>query len=258
MDVIGIHPYPGYDRSFEEEGTTAAITQLRTMMTSAGVGSKPIFDSEQGWWSDGEEAYYDVGNWAPREWMWLRSMGISDWNYFIPEGFYSGQGTDFSVIEATNADEYVKPGVIGLMTATSTGGSTVPQDGQHRRAPRVRDALRSRRRRPGDSDVLAVWTDDLTIAADITTTDTGTDTIAATESLGAPSSFSVAASPPAALTLSGAPIYLTVPTTESISVIANESFGTNLRARELRGDGDSLVRARAGPFSPTWWRECTK
>ena len=71
MNVAAIHPYPGYNRSFEEEGTLAAIQALRGLMTSNGAAAMPIFITESGWWSDGEQSFYDVGNWAPREWILL-------------------------------------------------------------------------------------------------------------------------------------------------------------------------------------------
>ncbi|MGH9104653.1 MAG: discoidin domain-containing protein, partial [Acidimicrobiales bacterium] len=230
MDIAGIHPYPGYDRSFEEEGTPAAIQALKALMARYGAGSMPIWDTEQGWWSDGEEAFYDVGNWAPRAWMWLRSLGITNWDYFIPEGGYAGFGTDYSLIEASNADLYLKPGAIGLMTVSNLLGDRPFVEQVDLGIPHAYGMLFGP---PADgsasNDILAVWTDDLDVAGQVSlTSGPGTATLTTTGSLGEPGSLTVSASSPAPVQLSGAPLYLAVPSGDTISVGPAESFGPDL------------------------------
>ncbi len=184
MNVAAIHPYPGYNRSFEEEGTLAAIQALRGLMTSNGAGAMPIFITESGWWSDGEQSFYDVGNWAPREWILLKSLGVSNWNYFVSEGEFDGTGSDFSLIDASDGDNYVKPGAIGLMTASNLLGDRPflrsvslgiphsygelfgPGSGAH-----------------GGSNVLVVWSDDLNTPAEIDTTSSSSISVSTTEAL---------------------------------------------------------------------------
>jgi hypothetical protein len=230
MDIAGIHPYPGYDRSFEEEGTPQAIEDLRSLLASYGKASMPVWDTEQGWWSDGEQAFYDVGNWAPREWMWLKALGVSSWDYFITEGQFSGFGTDFSLIDAANGDYFVKPGAIGLMTVSNLLGDRpflkivdigIPHGYGMLFGPPENGSA--------SNDVLAVWTDDLDVAGEVSlSSGGGTVIVPTTSSLGAPGSLTVPASSPAPIELSGAPLYLTVPEGADIAVGPAESFGPNL------------------------------
>ncbi|MHB1844988.1 MAG: discoidin domain-containing protein [Deltaproteobacteria bacterium] len=225
MNIAGIHPYPGYDRSFEEEGTPAAIAQLRTLMTSHGASSMPIWVTEQGWWSFGEETFVDIGNWAPREWMWLRSLGVTSWNYFITEGNYQS----FELIQTANGDAVVDPGAIGLMTVSNVLKTRpflrqvslgIPHAYGMLFGPPANGSA--------TNDVLAVWTDDLSVAGEVSLSGgSGSVTIPTTGSLGQPGSLTVSPSTPAPLELSGAPTYLSVPAGDTLSVGPAESFGTN-------------------------------
>ncbi len=230
MDIVGIHPYPGYNRSFEEEGTPAAITQLKGLMASYGASSLPIWITEQGWWSDGEEDFYDVGNWAPREWMWLRALGVTSWNYFITEGQFSGFGTDYSLIDASNGDYFVKPGAIGLMTVSSLLGSRPFIKQVDLGIPHAYGMLFGPPSNgSATDDVLAVWTDDLEVPGTVSVAPgSGRVTIPTISSLGAPASLTVSPGSPAPLLLSGAPTYLTVPAGSSVSVGPSPPFGPNL------------------------------
>jgi hypothetical protein len=235
MDIAGVHPYPGYDRSFEEEGTPQALEELKALLASYHKGRMPIWDTEQGWWSDGEEAFYDVGDWAPREWMWLKALGVKSWDYFITEGQFSGFGTDFSLIDAADGDYFVKPGAIGLMTVSHLLGDRAflkmvgigvphgygmlfgPERGPAKGAPYARD------------DVLAVWTDDLRAPGVVSLArGQGTLTVPVTGALGATWDLRASASSPAPLELSGAPLYLAVPPGKAVSVGPAERFGPDL------------------------------
>jgi hypothetical protein len=230
MNIVGIHPYPGYNRSFEEEGTPAGITQLKSLMARYGAGSLPIWITEQGWWSDGEENFYDVGNWAPREWMWLRALGVTSWNYYITEGQFSGFGTDYSLVDATNGDYFVKPGAVGLMTASTLLGARpfirqVDLGIPHAYGMLFGPASNG----SAANDELAVWTDDLDVAGAVSVAPgSGPLTIPTASSLGAPGSLTVTPASPAPLLLSGAPTYLAVPAGSSVSVGPSQSFGRNL------------------------------
>ncbi len=230
MNIVGIHPYPGYNRSFEEEGTPTAIAQLRGIMASYGASSLPVWITEQGWWSDGEEDFFDVGNWAPREWMWLRALGVASWNYFITEGQFSGFGTDYSLIDASNGDYFVKPGAIGLMTASTLLGTRPFIKQVDLGIPHAYGMLFGP---PSNgtttTDILAVWTDDLAVTGTVSVAPgSGRTTIPTTSSLGASGSLTVSPASPGSLLLSGAPTYLTVPAGSSVSVGPSESFGENL------------------------------
>ncbi|MGH9105826.1 MAG: discoidin domain-containing protein [Acidimicrobiales bacterium] len=252
MDVVGIHPYPGYDRSFEEEGTPAAIDALKALMARYGAASMPIWDTEQGWWSDGEQAFYDVGNWAPREWMWLRALGVATWDYFITEGQYSGVGTDFSLIDAANGDYYVKPGAIGLMTVSHLLADRPFLRQVDIGIPHAYGMLfgpPSRGKATGD--ILALWTDDLDVPAEVSLlSGPGSVTVPTTGSLGEPGSLSLSKTAPTRVELSGAPLYLSLPAGVSVSVGAPESYGPNLA---LASEGARAVASssQGGDNSPS-------
>ncbi len=54
LNVVGVHPYTGYDDSYEEDNIPVFLQDLKTLMSDNGAGSDPIFNTEQGWWSDGD------------------------------------------------------------------------------------------------------------------------------------------------------------------------------------------------------------
>jgi hypothetical protein len=248
MNIAGIHPYPGYDRSFEEEGTPAALAQLRALMASHGAGSMPIWVTEQGWWSYGEGTFVDIGNWAPREWMWLRSLGVTSWNYFNIENNYES----FELIQTDNGDAVVDPGAIGLMTVSNLLKTRpfirqvslgIPHAYGMLFGPPANGSA--------TDDILAVWTDDLSVAGEVSlAAGSGSVTIPTTGSLGQPGSLTVSPSTPAPLELSGAPTYLAVPAGDTLSVGPQESFGANL-ALASSGATASASSSQGGANSPS-------
>jgi len=248
MDIAGIHPYPGYDRSFEEQGSPAAIAQLRTLMASHGASSMPIWVTEQGWWSYGEGTFVDIGNWAPREWMWLRSLGVTSWNYFNIENNYES----FELIQTDNGDTVVDPGAIGLMTVSNVLKTRpfirqvslgIPHAYGMLFGPPANGSA--------TNDILAVWTDDLSVAGEVSLTGgSGSVTIPTTGSLGQPGSLTVSPSTPAPLELSGAPTYLSVPAGDTLSVGPAESFGTNF-ALASSGATASASSSQGGANAPS-------
>jgi len=248
MNIAGIHPYPGYDRSFEEQGSPAAIAQLRTLMASHGASSMPIWVTEQGWWSYGEGTFVDIGNWAPREWMWLRSLGVTSWNYFNIENNYQS----FELIQSANGDTVVDPGAIGLMTVSNVLKTRpflrqvslgIPHAYGMLFGPPANGSA--------TNDILAVWTDDLSVAGEVSLAGgSGSVTIPTTGSLGQPGSLTVSPSTPAPLELSGAPTYLSVPAGDTLSVGPAESFGTNF-ALASSGATASASSSQGGANAPS-------
>ncbi|MDA8340702.1 MAG: glycosyl hydrolase, partial [Actinomycetota bacterium] len=228
VDIVAAHPYTQYDASFEEEGTMAGLQSLRSLMAQYGASAKPIWVTELGWWSDGPAAYYDVGNWVARAWMWLHSVGITDWNYFVTEGEFSGTGTSYSLIQGSSQDQYVKPAGIALMTVSNVLGSrpflgTVPTGVPHATAMLFGPP-------PGGSgDVLAAWTDDLSVPAVVSVTGgTVPASLATTGALGSSGSLAFGSGSSAPLELTGAPVYLHVPSGTTVAIAPAETFGTDL------------------------------
>ena len=250
LDVVGTHPYTGYDDSYEEDNIPPLLSALVGLMASNGAAAKPLWDTEQGWWSNTHETYYDAGNWAARAWMWNKSVGITTWNYFITEGAFSSSDQSYSLIQAGAGINYVKPDGIALMTVSSLLGSrpylgTVATGIPHAYAMLFGPA-------PGTTtDVLAAWTDDLTMAADATlSAGVGPVAVPTTGVLGQAGSLTVAAGTQTPITLSGAPTYLTVPQGDTLALAPAESFGSDLAlgsgvsaaaTSSVSGNGPSLA-----------------
>ena len=58
MDVVGIHPYTGHNRSFEEQGMPDLLARFRQLLATHDAASKPVWDTESGWWADGPANLY--------------------------------------------------------------------------------------------------------------------------------------------------------------------------------------------------------
>ncbi|HXW33534.1 MAG TPA: discoidin domain-containing protein, partial [Acidimicrobiales bacterium] len=229
LNIVATHPYTSYDRSFEEDGVIPGMVQLQNLMAEYGAASKPIWITEQGFWSDGYSSFYDVGNWVAREWILLRTVGITNWNYVVPEGEFSGPGTSYSLIAAASSDQYVKPAGIAVMTASQLLGKRPYLGSVTTGIPHVYAELFGSSE-GSSNDELVLWTDDVaSISADVTlASGTGPATIATTDVLGSPGTLQVSNGTDTPLTITAAPIYLSVPTGDTLGVGPAETFGPNL------------------------------
>ena len=226
LNVVGIHPYTGYDDSYEEDNIPVFLQDLKTLMSDNGAGSDPIFNTEQGWWSDGTAAFSDAAGWAASAFMWNKSLGITNWNYFMYEGSYTDGDGSFSLIQGADVDDYVKPDGIALMTVSNVLGgrhfiAMVPTGIPHTYAMEFGPSATS------TSSIVAIWTDDLSTTADLSLT-TGSATLPVTGTLGQASSLSVASGTQTQLGISGSPQYISVPSGSTLTIAAPESFGADL------------------------------
>ena len=228
VDIVAAHPYTQYDVSFEEEGMVAGLQALRSLMAQYGAASKPIWVTELGWWSDGPGAYYNVGDWVARAWMWLHSLGITDWNYFVTEGAFSGTGTSYSLIQGSNQDQYVKPAGISLMTVSNVLRSR-PYLGTVATGIPHATAMLFGPPPGGSGDVLAAWTDGLSVPATVSVTSgTVPQSLATTGTLGSAGDLPLGSAGSSPLELTGAPVYLHVPSGTSVSIAPTEAFGADV------------------------------
>ena len=111
LDVASVHPYTGNNDSFEEDGMPAQVRQLQGML-----GGKPLWFTEVGWWSDGDYNFLNQANVVARAMIWQKVLGVPVWNYFFDEGNWGNDGVSFSLIQASSADDYVKPAALATMT----------------------------------------------------------------------------------------------------------------------------------------------
>ncbi len=228
LDIVATHPYTGYDDSYEEDDIPDQLQNLENLMAQNGAAGKPVWITEQGWWSNTSGTFYPAGNWVARAWMWNKSLGINSWNYYITEGGFQGGGMSWSLIQAGSEDDYVKPDGIALMTVSRLLGARpylgfVPTGIPHAYAMLFGPP-------PGSStDVLAAWTDDVWVGAAATlAAGTAPVTIPTTGVLGQTGSISVAPGAQTPITLSGAPTYFTVPAGDTLALSAAQGFGPDL------------------------------
>ena len=115
MDVAGIHPYTGHNRSWEEDGALDQLSQLRAVLKR---GDQPvrIWNTEQAWWSDGPFNFLAQADNSARAMLWMRAYGIEKWGYFIPEGSWGNDGVTFSTVQTGG---FVKPSALALMTTSA-------------------------------------------------------------------------------------------------------------------------------------------
>lgn len=124
MDIIGLHPYTGHNRSLEEQGSITAILTLKRMLADSGAGSKPLWVTEHSWWSNGPYNWISQADKSARAEIWYHYLGISKWSYFLTEATWGNDGVSFSAIE--NADR-VKPAALALMATNGILGDASVQ-----------------------------------------------------------------------------------------------------------------------------------
>jgi hypothetical protein len=220
MDVIGDHPYTGSNRSFEEEGQVALLQQLQSVIASdPGGAGKPIWDTESGFWSSGTDGYYSQGDKLVRKLILESSLGIGDVYNFMDIDSYDISGEVWGLIDSSGLD----PGGLAAVTyGHILGGRTfegwLPTSIPHSYAAEYGPSLT-------DPDgVVAVWSDDYTVSAQLTLSGGGPATVT--------SEYGGANQVPSgsAFSVGGAVQYVTVPLGQTLSIHAGESFGANYAA----------------------------
>ncbi len=224
MDVAAIHPYTGSNDAYEEDGIPAQVRQLEAVL-----GTKPLWFTEIGWWSDGDYNFLGQANGVSRSLIWQKALGVPVQNYFFDEGGYGSQGVSYSLIEASQGVDYVKPSALAAMTtsgllagrpALATPSIGIPQGYEADFGATA----------GGTTRVSAVWTDGLPVTASVTlTSPTGsTDPITVTSEYGNATTVSADSGTAYSLPLSDQVSFLTYPAGDTLTVGPTEAFGTNL------------------------------
>lgn len=222
MDVVGVHPYTGYNRSWEEEGFSAdgaELDQLRTILEPC--GGLPVWDTETGWWSDGVVNLWASGWDVARKLWWYAAEDVEEWTYFFSEGGFGETGNSWSLLQL---GAYVKPAgaamaatapvVAGLdgVAAVDTG-----TPGVHAMTGRAGDG----------SSVLAMWSEDLTTSVVVVPEGGREVSVTRRDVYGAEAAVEIAAKG-TEVAVTGSPVLLRVPAGTDLDVRATEPYGEDV------------------------------
>jgi hypothetical protein len=222
MDVAGIHPYPGHNRSFEEQGTIDQLPKLRAMLQRNGQPI-PIWVTELSWWSDGSYNFLHQADASARAMLWMRANGISKWAYFIPEGAWGDDGVTYSTVQTGG---FTKPSALALMTTSAqlagrpflgTVDVGAPSAYAMRFGPRAGD--------PSSGELLVAWTDELRLPAVITPDQAGRQVVE-TDELGASQTRTLDGD--TGVMLDSAPKFFALDGAGHVSIAPGEAFASDL------------------------------
>lgn len=284
MDVVGLHPYTGFNRSWDEEGTDGPLGQiaaLRRVLSDAGCADLPVWDTESGWWSDGPANTYQQADDVARTRLHLTDLGVTGWTYFYSEGGWGEGGFSWSLVQVGS---FVKPGALAMATVDrvlsgrpaperiDTGDPVVhalaygPVDDQPGDADPATGSLADPRATAGtpigaDQDLVAVWTEDAVTTVQVIADRTGTVTV--TDLYGGSRTLDVTAGRPAELPVSGAPVYLTAPTDLDLTVAGTDRgpdllAGGTVTASSTGDGGDLDLLVTADGAQSTGWQAGTR
>ncbi len=142
MDVAAVHPYTGSNDAYEEDGMAAQVRQVQALL-----GGKPLWFTEVGWWSDGDYNFLGQADDVTRSMIWQKALGVPVQNYFYDEGSWGNDGISFSLVQASQSVDYVKPaGARHDDDLAATGRSPLPVDAVRRDPPGLPGRLRYDRR----------------------------------------------------------------------------------------------------------------
>jgi hypothetical protein len=251
LDVASVHPYPGNNDSFEEWGEVGQIKGLQAL-----IGAKPLWFTEVGWWSDGDYNYLHQADAVTRAMVWQKVLDIPVWNYFLDEGNFD-QGTSFSLIQATDTDDYVKPAALAAMTEANQIGDRPFVDLATTGIPATYEAVFGPSA-ASSSNLAAVWSDGLAVSGSVTLTTPGGGSVpmTVTSEYGQVVHRSVDSGRPYRLGVSDQVDYLSYPVGTTLSFGPTRSYGSDLAtshgasASASSGSGSAAV---AGTTTGAGW-----
>lgn len=227
LDVVGIHPYTGYNRSWDEEGADGPIGQLAELadvLAGCGDEAPPVWDTESGWWSDGPGNHWAQGYDVARTLLWTRALGVPQWTYFFSEGGWGEGGFSWSLLQI---DSFVKPGALAMATVSALLEGRPPPEVVETTAPATH-VMHVGARAGGTDDLVAVWTDDLVTSLELTAD--ADATVRVTDVYGATRDLDAVAGEPIPLPVSGAPVFLTAASGVHLDVTPSEPTGADVLA----------------------------
>ncbi|GAA3664760.1 hypothetical protein [Microbacterium marinilacus] len=250
IDAVAVHPYTGWNRSWEEEGFSAdgaGFDELRAVL-GPDCAALPLWDTESGWTSDGGAASWAQGAVVARKLLWYDHDDVAGWTYFFSEGGWGENGLSWSLVQHGS---HVKPGALAFATVSRL------IDGRDRgELLDVAHPLAHAMRFGGDTDLVAAWSDD----ARITVTATAdAETLETVDVYGARGEVPLREGR-AELTLTGSPLFLLAPAGAEISLEPSEPFDDDLLAgravttssTHVDADPQTITSGDVSPYRP--WR----
>jgi hypothetical protein len=225
MSVAAIHPYPGNNDGWEEDGIPGQIQDLEKMLKS-----KPLWFTEVGWWNNGDYNYLHQADAVARALIWQKILHIPVWNYFFDEGTFGNYGISFSMIQTVNnGDDYVKPVALATMVATAQttarpylglASTGIPQSYEARFGPA----------RGGKTRLTALWSDELATPGVVVVKAPGGGTVpvTVTSEYGDTATAELTSGKPYTTTISGQVVYIAYPSGDTLSVGSTEAYGADL------------------------------
>ncbi len=256
LDIVGIHPYTGFNRSWDEEGVDGPLGQIAELNEAleACGSSPPVWNTESGWWSDGPGNHWAQGYDVARTLLWSRALGVEEWTYFFSEGGWGEGGFSWSLLQV---ESFVKPSALAMATVAGLLEDRPPPTVEDAAVPYTH-VMRVGARPGGDDRLTAVWTDDLVMevqaTADQDTTLTLTDVYGATREVDA------SAGEPFSLPVSGSPVIVSAPGGAEVVIPAADPAGPNLladgrvSASSTGEDTDPAAVLHPGGADATPWR----
>jgi hypothetical protein len=227
MDIIGIHPYTGHGRSYEEEGLIRGFEAFNNMKAAHGVASKEVWDTESAWWSDGQGSMYATADRVARKLALNNQFKVSKWSYFIPESGFGEWDLSWSMIYFANkANHFVKPAALSAMVYNTQAGSRLflkmlPTGVPHTYAVLYGPAP------GGNNNLVMLWSDDMKTDVKVSMPDVTATSTKLTDLMGLESSLTIN-SGAISMSIDGSPQYLVIPSMSEPTITAGETFGANL------------------------------
>jgi hypothetical protein len=255
MDVAGIHPYTGSNDAFEEDGMQSQVHQLQAMLAG-----KPLWFTEVGWWSDGDYNFLGQAASVARSLIWQKVLRVPVENYFFDEGSWGNSGVSFSMLQASNTVDYVKPAALASMAS-----SGILAGRPYRSMPDTGIPLAFRAdfgpAGGGSTALTAVWTDGLPVTATVTFTDPsgGSHPLTVATQYGATTTTQAATDTAYSLPLTGNVTYLTYPAGDTLTVGPTETYGPDLAsagsgatAAASSGNAAAAIAGQAVGYGQGW------
>ncbi|MEV7973352.1 discoidin domain-containing protein [Cellulomonas sp. NPDC089187] len=246
LDVIGIHPYTGFNRSWQEEGTQGPLGQIAELRTA--LAAEPecaglsIWGTESGWWSDGPANTWQQAADVARTRLLMTTLGVDEWTYFFSEGGWGEGGFSWSLIQV---GAFVKPAALAMSTVDRMlAGRGAPE------AVDTGDGAVTALAYPG---LLALWTADahttVTVTTDRPTSATLIDVYGGSRALDlGPAGTD--------LPVSGSPTYLSTEATVTVStaqpLLAPVNLLTGGTVTASSGDDPTVLVSADGAQAEPW------
>jgi hypothetical protein len=168
--------------------------------------------------------------------IWQKALSVPVWNYFYDEGVWGDANVSFSLVQASEVVDYLKPAGLAAMTASNAVAARpylgMPSTG----IPQTYQALFGPDAQSADR-LDAVWSDGLATTGTVTFSAPGGGSIpvTVTTEYGQSSQVLVASGTAYGLPLSDQVTYLSYPAADSLSVGPTEPFGADLAASSSGG-----------------------